>query len=481
MLIEIIQNLAKEEVRHFKLYAQRMNYERERLDIALFDLIRKNGEQFDEDKWINEIYKNNKNGYYRLKNRLLEDIYSSQLLLNAFRLDNLNPLNWLTLAKLYYDKGLFDISHHFLKKAEKKALSNHDLELLDVIYSLFIKLSIDIMHIDPNFYISKRQNNNAILSVLRELNDVLASITYKLKISQNYDPYNAESTQLLEALIDKIESIPEARKNSSIRLKVFDAVSKLLVQTRDYQRLEELAQQTYHSFEDEGMFNQSNHEEKLKLITYIVNASFKNKHYDKSLAYSEILGQAIEQYDRLLYDKYFFFYVNSLVINYSQVDTDKAITLLEDLKRNDAISKQSFYQLFIYSNLAVFYFQVKRFHLAIRQLTQLYIHDSYKTASEGLKCKLAVAELIVRVELNDWDVLEKRLKQVKKDFKNLIDTSAKESAFLEIVLDMAKGLFIAKDEQTLKKAAQFLLNYELDQPDDEIINYAQWLKSWIQR
>ena len=40
------------------------------------------------------------------------------------------------------------------------------------------------------------------------------------------------------------------------------------------------------------------------------------------------LKNAMEEYHHMLYDKYTFFYYNSLVINYSKLDRDKAISIL---------------------------------------------------------------------------------------------------------------------------------------------------------
>ena len=58
ILHQIIGELSKEEVRHFKLYLTQTNAGALRKDVALFDAIRKNFTDFDEDKFHKKHYSN---------------------------------------------------------------------------------------------------------------------------------------------------------------------------------------------------------------------------------------------------------------------------------------------------------------------------------------------------------------------------------------------------------------------------------------
>ena len=70
LLQEVILSLNKEECRFFKLYAGRINVKDERKDLLLFDFIKKS-DSIDEDRVAAKLYGENKNAFYRLKNRLL--------------------------------------------------------------------------------------------------------------------------------------------------------------------------------------------------------------------------------------------------------------------------------------------------------------------------------------------------------------------------------------------------------------------------
>ena len=63
-----------------------------------------------------------------------------------------------------------------MEKAEKKALAIEFLELLDIIYSEFIRLSIETMDFDPKHFIEKRKINLEELRSIREIDQVLAAV-----------------------------------------------------------------------------------------------------------------------------------------------------------------------------------------------------------------------------------------------------------------------------------------------------------------
>src|SRR5580704_5019274 len=87
ILNQIIEKLSKEEIRNFKLFYGRSGIADERKDLALFNYVRSSGEKFDEQKAISKLDydQENKNNYYRLKNRLIEDIGDSLLLLHTHK------------------------------------------------------------------------------------------------------------------------------------------------------------------------------------------------------------------------------------------------------------------------------------------------------------------------------------------------------------------------------------------------------------
>ena len=99
------------------------------------------------------------------------------------------------------------------------------------------------------------------------------------------------------------------------------------MQERDYKSLEEFLIDSYNDFLKDDIFDRSNHNEKLTLLTYLTNCLYKTKKYKQSLRYSEEL-LSMKEYD-YFHDKYLFYYYNILVLNFAKTDKEKAVRLFE--------------------------------------------------------------------------------------------------------------------------------------------------------
>nr|MBP9152533.1 hypothetical protein [Flavobacteriales bacterium] len=174
-LNQMVLGLNKEEIRFYKIYSSRIASNQPRKDIELFDLIRKEREFFDEDAACDRFYPDgNKNPYYRLKNRLKSDLSKSLMVQHFEDEDVAQAINLYNLARHYISRNLYPLAEHFLGKAEKRALTLENLELLDLIYTEFIRLSQEMLSINPETYILKRQENESRLKSIRQIDDILA-------------------------------------------------------------------------------------------------------------------------------------------------------------------------------------------------------------------------------------------------------------------------------------------------------------------
>jgi hypothetical protein len=187
----------------------------------------------------------------------------------------------------------------------------------------------------------------------------------------------------------------------------------------------------------------------------------------------------MEAYDRIYFDKYFVFYTNAQVINYSVIDPDKAIDLLEDLKKSKMRSKLSFYEIFMYLNLALLYFGKKDFDRSIRQMIDLNMLESFKKADEVLKLKIAVAELMIRYELEDYDVIEYRIGQIQRSFRIPLQNKNQkaESEMLYILRNLIQNITRHRKEKLEQAMMQFVKAHSKSITDDSsLIRYAPWVQ-----
>ena len=481
----MIASLTKEEVRFYKLYTTWVQDQKDRKDISLFDYIRNIGEKYDVDKIVEKLYgkTKDKNSFYRLKNRLISDLQASIVLQHFFDDDILLIHQLLSVVKLFTDKTQYKVAFYFLNKAEQKAIKIENYELLDIIYGEYMRLSQDAVSKNPEVYIQKRRTNMENLRAMRQIDDVLAVVTYRLKLSQNISAGDDRVLDVLRKTIDEFSSDNQLKQSAKLRFKIYHAVSQILIQKHDYINLEKYLLETYKEFQAENLFNKSNHELKLQMLTYLVNALNKNDKLDTTLQYIEILRTTMDEYDGLWRDKFQVFYYNNLYYYYLKVNPEKAIDILEELKSNTQIRKSSsFYDMFIFLNLAIGWWRKDAYKKSIKNLVQLYAQEAYKKANEQLKLKIVMFELIVRYELNDFDFLEHRIQQVEKNFMDNLSQKnfSLEAELLEIIKKLIVTPLFKNDKKLKERMIKFInLAISRKQGDDDIIHYGNWLQKKI--
>ena len=313
-LNHIIHTLTKDEVRYFKLFSDRYANDSDRKDISLFDYIRKAGERYNEEKIVKTLYgTGDKNSFYRLRNRLLSDLNKSLVTQYYNDSDSNAVLYLILLSRIFREKRDFNSTYYFLKKAEKKAKSLSANEMLDVIYGEMIRISTETLEVDPEEYIRLRKENREILKGLQEIDDILAVLMYRIRVSQNFGSGTVEVAKLLDRIIKDYSESSKMMQNIPFRMKVYQSVSRILLQQHDYVSLEKYLLKTYKEFSKENLFDKNNHDTKLGMLVYLVNSLFKNKKYNDSLHYAAILGKGMEEFNASHREKYLFYYYNALV------------------------------------------------------------------------------------------------------------------------------------------------------------------------
>jgi hypothetical protein len=436
--------MKKEECRHFKLYASRSHAGEKRKDIILFDYIKKKGLDYDEDEIRQQLYGPvNKNAFYRLKHRLLEELNKS-LWLQHFNQDEQTFCLYLfSLAKLHFDKNLFEVSFHYLKRAEREAIASENFEILDLIYGQFIRLSYARPSINPEKYIQLRKQNREKLEALNSIDDLLAAITYRIKVSSNHNLKDHRLLDLLQKTVDDYASNDKLIKSPKVRIKIYDAVSKLLLQRYQLEALVHYLLETYAAFQEDSIFTKQTHNIKLQMLVYLVNTHYLLERYEDSLKWASKLKAAMEEFGRLHYDGYLFFYFNGLIENYSVLDDKKALELLIQLRDDPALKQRSFNRTFIFINAAAIYYNRGEVKKALRSLIELFLYDEYQSADLGLKLRVEIFELIIRFQMEANEVLDQRIGQVRKDYAELLESEPhwRDLAFLELLSSLNESQY----------------------------------------
>jgi len=482
ILFEIINSLNKEEIRFYKLFAGRTNSGDFRKDMILFDFIKQNGEEYDERIISKELYQDNKNSFYQLKNRLYKDLNKSMMLQHMGKEKDVFILHFVLLSRVYKRKGKLELSFHYLKKAEKEAENIEDFELLSIIYSEILTLSYDMISINVEVYIEKKRGNNERLSWNQEIDLLLAAILYKIKTAQNFSKNDVSVNEILQKTLADFSKNKKIQKSPKFRIKVFQLVSRILLQQHDFNTLEKYLLHTYKEFTKDKIFIKSNHEQKLTMLAYLTNCLFKTHKYKQSLSYAKILKLSMNEYDGFLKNKYLFYYYNSLVINYSVSDKNKALEALKEAKNNDVIQNLPAFSVFIYLNTALIYYDQEKLSLSAKNLSRLMLQDDFVNIGKSFQLKIHIAELIVRYDLSQTDVIDSKIKHINKTYKNLLkdDDFNRDKELIEIIDLLIYCNNLTNDKKLLKKISDLSVTISDEQADDiDVINYNFWLKNLI--
>ncbi|MEM9022143.1 MAG: hypothetical protein AAGB22_00280 [Bacteroidota bacterium] len=477
----MVASLNKEEVRNLKLFLNRTNAGKVRKDVQLFDLMRKHGAGADEDQLWQKLYqKEDKNGFYRLKNRLLEDIGKSMTLQYYQSSDSNQGLYYLALSRLYRNKNQFKASLYYLRKAEKKAQAIAAYELLDIIYTDYIRHSQESLQINPEVYIQKRNSNRLDLNKLREIDEVLSVLIFRIKKSQNFARRNDQVIEILQKTIDDFSGSIDLEANPQLRFKIYHAVSRILLQQHDYPSLEEYLRTTLESFTRESLFNKNNHDTKLQMLTYLVNALTKNAKYGEAMEYVGKLDDAMQEHNRVLRNKYLPYYYNSKSLLYSFMQRkEEAIGILQEALHHAGINKAvPTARIIFYTNLALLHFDLANFRQANRVLVKMKLDDTYRNIDESYQLKISIVELIIRFELSDNDYIEYQAAQLRKEFGHLLEDKAYERQdnmieLLEIMIYHDR----INSPRYLELVAHITDSLSIEEAsDNDILSYSAWLQ-----
>ncbi len=476
ILLKTIESLNKEEIRYYKIFSNRTHNESKRKDLALFEQIKNNTKDYNENEIAKKMYGDKKNNFYQLKNNLLHAINKSIVSQHTDKEDDTSLYNIVLLSRIYKRKGNIDLSYHYLKKAEKIAGKIEAFEILSMIYSEILKLSYELISIDIQKYINRKVENKEKLDLSQEIDITLYSVMHSIKTTQNFSNNTDKNSKALDNIINSITSQKEISRSPKFRIKLFEAISRSLLQKNDFISLENYLESTYQSFITDKIFNKSNHEQKLMMLTYWGNSLYKNGKMKESLQIAERLNNAMNEFDSFLKNKFLFYYYNTLVINYSKLDQEKALEVLNTAKNNRVIQSLPTFGAFIYLNMGLIYFDQKKYKISIKNFSRLILQKDFINLSAQFQLKILISEIIIRYELKQLDSVEERIKKIKHRFKSTIHKNKRERDIITIIEKLIYCNNIKADKDLFAKINKLITQTSLENAQNlDVINYNDWL------
>ena len=478
-LKEWIDQMRKEELRFFKLLSLRNGETGARKDIQLLDALRKIPKEEPQEEIATAIYGDSQTpAWYRLRNRLLEDLITS-LHIQYLDTDTQSRVwKYLSTGRLMIGRSQYELALHLLIKAERLAEKSELYDLLDLVYAELVRLSQQSATLDPEKYVKLRLQNAQNSAHLRETEEVLAVLNYRLRRHQRFGDKGKESLKVLAEVVKKFNRTPELLKSVTFRIRVYQLMSRQLQQQQAWPALEAYLHQTYNEFNQDGIFTRNRQELKLEMLTWWINARYSIGQYAASLQLCTQLENAMQDWNQVAYDKYFVFYLNALVINHVGLgEIKEGIRLLEEMAGHKRMkSADPIHYLYLQVNLGYLSYLSGDFKKGVKTLFKITLTEAYGNANPVLKQKLAIAELILRYESRQSDELLYRAKQIEKDFQkqSSVKTAQRDYILLEILQGLSESDAPSPKHPMMKLAQNWIKKYPKEDNDD-IIDHKEWL------
>jgi tetratricopeptide (TPR) repeat protein len=253
--------------------------------------------------------------------------------------------------------------------------------------------------------------------------------------------------------------------------------SRILLQNGEFPALQDFLLTSLEQFNKEKFFNRNNHDEKLTLLTYLINCSYKNKQHNFSLKYAEKLRKAMSEYDAFLEDKYMFYYYNALVLNYGDTDKQKSLKVLKEASQNEVIKSIPAYSSFIYLNTSIIYFQTKQFKLAQKNISRLILQHDFVNLDNVFQFQVFLLQIILKVELKDFFSAKEKIKTLLSCYKKLLKDKiySIDKDLVSIIND------IIDNKSVQEKTSVFIKNYSdtVNTSRTTVIDYISWIKKYV--
>jgi len=478
ILEQIIQNMQKEELRFFDIYTSRMRYPEPRKDKLLLKKLR-NASDTDESNMQQALGYNasSANAWYRLRNRLQEDLINSLHLQHIDQDDYSRTVKLICFARLQIEKSAYPLAANILKKAERIAEKAEQFMLLELIYAEYIRMAQKSLLADPVVYSQKRTENHKKLEQINRAEVVLASLNYRLGKNQRFSEEGKSGLHLLEELLQENPENPLLMKSPAFRIRTYLLMSRLLLQRKEYHDLESYLFRTYTEFENEGIFTRKRHELKLEMLTWKINALYYNGKYALAIEIAEQLHTSMRAFQSIAYEKYILFYCNALVINHVGLQQYKeGILLIENLLSDKKQKISEHYRLMIQVNLMYLYYLTQNYRKALRVWHTCTLLEAYKEAHEILKIKLEIAGIILLFENGNTDLVQTKADKFLKDLKKSKNISKEDLVFFEIVQKLPEVQAMQNLKTYLSKVKKLT---ETQNTPEDIIDYRLWLTNKI--
>lgn len=484
ILESVIRDLTSDEVRRFKILSNRFKADEEKKLIVLFDAIRSEEFEGREDGLVEALYKEvsakTKNSFYRLRNKLLDNLEKSLVFYHFKYKDSIHAYYDIQLSILFRERGNYEVSHYWLRKAEKKAEAMDQFNILELIYGEYVNLALKNIKINIETVLERRKTNFEKLKIHRKNTEVIAVITQRLKRS-NFQRGNESVVELLDNLRRRLEETSDIFQSSEGKLLIFRTVGTMLLQKKAFGQLVEYLKETIADFETNRLFTNDNHASRLMMRVWLVIGLYKLYRFGESNEQIQILAEEMKMYSRQNYYTYLFNYYNMRIQLLKCLGREEEATQMVDeaLKEKHITHKEN-NKLFLLISKADGLFNLTKYNEALSIIAEVRNLADYPELDEDIKMYLGIFELVNRCEIEDFGYVDANIKEFRKTFRKILKREDQKgiNRFVEIVQRMADAGVNGRKVSWRQAYNSYMeMHTEMELGGNQIILYDLYLKS----
>jgi len=415
-LNDIIHSFSIEEQQQFVLFLQRRNKRNDTKNVQLFQLLME--DQLSSDEVSKVIYKKvNRDALYALRKRLYQSVidFTSNIVIEDEVSVDMQIAKYLLASRSFLAKGHYATAYKVLDKAEKMAQEHQLFTMLNEIYHTKIQYAYKHESIDLNLLIQKFKSNQKLYELDEELNIAYARIRKAIR------QVTRQGTIIdFQALVEDVFEEHNISLNETLSFKslyqLITIVSISAFASKDYFKIEAFLLSTYKVIRDHKSKDRQL-QYHIEVVFAIANALFRNKKFEESQSYLEIMHELMLSKRKKYYNSYRLKYHLLLGLNQNYSGNQEiAIHTLEAFiqKNHPDISTL----LDIYLSLIMCYFQKGEFKKAIRLFSEFYHTDKWYIRKGGQEwtMKKNLIEILLHLEIGNLDLFESRLLSFKRSY-----------------------------------------------------------------
>ena len=129
--------------------------------------------------------------------------------------------------------------------------------------------------------------------------------------------------------------------------------------------------------------------------------------------------------------------------------------------------------------MVLIYYDKKDYKSSIKQLSRLILQYDFDNLDQNLQLKIAIAELIIRHKLNQTDLIEEKIKMIKRRYRKILRKNDRDYSILLIINKSIYSTNVLTSKDIQSDILQFNDSQKnVNAENTDVINYNDWLREF---